>query len=78
MPRDGGFMSTLPRFSSLSALPREGRTMIDYDVTLAWASLMLLAIGLVTVKVVAALRTSSVPPAASTVNGFARLSVIPP
>ena len=39
MPRDGGFMSTLPRFSTLGALPREGRAMIDYDVTLAWASL---------------------------------------
>jgi cell division protein FtsW len=49
MPRDSGFLSALPRFSSLSALPRESRTMIDYDVTLAWVALMLLAIGLVMV-----------------------------
>jgi cell division protein FtsW len=49
MPRDGGFLSTLPRFSTLGALPRESRTMLNYDVTLAWASLLLLAIGLVMV-----------------------------
>jgi cell division protein FtsW len=49
MPRDGGLLSTLPRFSTLGALPRESRAMLDYDVTLAWASLLLLAIGLVMV-----------------------------
>ena len=49
MPRDAGLLSTLPRFSALAALPREGRTMLNYDVTLAWASLLLLAIGLVMV-----------------------------
>jgi len=49
MPRDTGLLSTLPRFSALAALPREGRTMLNYDVTLAWASLLLLAIGLVMV-----------------------------
>jgi len=49
MPRDTGLMSTLPRFSALAELPREGRTMLNYDVTLAWASLLLLAIGLVMV-----------------------------
>ena len=49
MPRDAGLLSTLPRFSALAAFPREGRTMLNYDVTLAWASLLLLAIGLVMV-----------------------------
>ena len=49
MPRDAGLLSTLPRFSALAVLPREGRTMLNYDVTLAWASLLLLAIGLVMV-----------------------------
>ena len=49
MPRDAGLLSTSPRFSALAALPREGRTMLNYDVTLAWASLLLLAIGLVMV-----------------------------
>src|ERR1700674_752712 len=49
MPRDAGLLSTLPRFSALAMLPREGRTMLNYDVTLAWASLLLLAIGLVMV-----------------------------
>src|SRR5256885_13694017 len=49
MPRDTGLLSTSPRFSALAALPREGRTMLNYDVTLAWASLLLLAIGLVMV-----------------------------
>ena len=49
MPRDAGLLSTLPRFSTLGALPRESRAMLNYDVTLAWASLLLLAIGLVMV-----------------------------
>ena len=49
MPRDAGLLSTLPRFSALAALPREGRAMLNYDVTLAWASLLLVAIGLVMV-----------------------------
>src|SRR5437762_3643294 len=49
MPRDAGLLSTLPRFSTLGALPREGRAMLNYDVTLAWAALLLLAIGLVMV-----------------------------
>jgi len=49
MPRDAGLLATLPRLSALAALPREGRTMLNYDVTLAWASLLLLAIGLVMV-----------------------------
>jgi cell division protein FtsW len=34
---------------SLRSLPRNPRTMLPYDVTLAWSSLMLLAIGLVMV-----------------------------
>jgi cell division protein FtsW len=49
MPRDAGLLSTLPRFSTLGALPRESRAMLTYDVTLAWATLLLLAIGLVMV-----------------------------
>jgi len=49
MPRDAGLLSTSPRLSTLAALPREGRAMLNYDVTLAWASLLLLAIGLVMV-----------------------------
>ena len=49
MPRDAGLLSTSPRFSALAALPREGRAMLNYDVTLAWASLLLVAIGLVMV-----------------------------
>src|SRR5207237_64901 len=44
MPRDTGLLSTLPRFSALAALPREGRTMLNYDVTLAWASLLAVAL----------------------------------
>ena len=36
-------------FGSLGALPRNPRTMLPYDVTLAWSSLLLLAIGLVMV-----------------------------
>ena len=49
MPRDASLLSTLPRLSSLGAFPREGRAMLDYDITLAWASLLLLAIGVVMV-----------------------------
>jgi cell division protein FtsW len=49
MPRDTGLLSTLPRLSTLGALPRESRVMLNYDVTLAWAALLLLAIGLVMV-----------------------------
>jgi len=36
-------------FGALRALPRNPRTMLPYDVTLAWSSLLLLAIGLVMV-----------------------------
>jgi cell division protein FtsW len=48
MPRDG-FLATLPRFSPLAGTPRETRSMLVYDPTLAWAALLLLAIGLVMV-----------------------------
>jgi len=48
MPRDG-FLATLPRLSPLRAAPREGRTMLVYDPTLAWSAGLLLAIGLVMV-----------------------------
>jgi cell division protein FtsW len=47
MPRDG-FLATLPRFYPLAA-PRESRAMLAYDPTLAWAALLLLALGLVMV-----------------------------
>ena len=49
MPRDADLLATSPRLSALGAFPREGRAMLNYDVTLAWASLLLLAIGLVMV-----------------------------
>jgi len=49
MPRDGGLLSTLPRFYPLAAAPRESRAMLAYDPTLAWAALLLLATGLVMV-----------------------------
>jgi hypothetical protein len=49
MPRDADRLATLPRLSALGAFPREGRAMQNYDVTLAWSSLLLLAIGLVMV-----------------------------
>ncbi len=47
MPRDG-LLATLPRFYPLAA-PRESRAMLAYDPTLAWAALLLLAIGVVMV-----------------------------
>ena len=49
MPRNGAVAAGLPRPSSFSALPRESRTMLAYDTTLAWGTLLLLAIGLVMV-----------------------------
>ena len=48
MPRDG-FLATLPRLAPLGGAPRESRAMLVYDPTLAWAALLLLAIGLVMV-----------------------------
>jgi cell division protein FtsW len=49
MPRDIAARAALPRFSLWRAEAREPRAMLNYDVTLAWAALMLLAIGLVMV-----------------------------
>ena len=49
MPRDTAARAALPRFSLWQAQTREPRTMLNYDVTLAWAALLLLAIGLVMV-----------------------------
>jgi cell division protein FtsW len=49
MPRDATLRSTFPRLSALAAAPREGRAMLTFDTTLLWASLLLLAIGLVMV-----------------------------
>jgi cell division protein FtsW len=49
MPRDATLRSTFPRLSALAAVPREGRAMLTFDTTLMWASLLLLAIGLVMV-----------------------------
>jgi len=55
MPRDSGNTGTLRPFgrlkawSSLGALPRDPRTMLTYDASLAWAAILLLAIGLVMV-----------------------------
>jgi cell division protein FtsW len=48
MPRDG-FLATLPRFYPLAGAPRDSRAMLAYDPTLAWAALLLLAIGVVMV-----------------------------
>jgi cell division protein FtsW len=48
MPRDG-LLAALPRFSPLAGASRETRSMLVYDPTLAWAALLLLAIGLVMV-----------------------------
>ena len=39
----------LKAFGSIGALPRNPRTMLNYDATLAWAALLLLAIGVVMV-----------------------------
>jgi cell division protein FtsW len=39
----------LKAFGSIGALPRNPRTMLNYDATLAWSALLLLAIGLVMV-----------------------------
>jgi cell division protein FtsW len=49
MPRDATLRTTLQRLPKLALLPREGRAMLTYDVTLAWATLLLVAIGLVMV-----------------------------
>jgi cell division protein FtsW len=49
MPRDITARAALPRFSLWRAEAREPRAMLNYDVTLAWAGLLLLAIGLVMV-----------------------------
>ena len=49
MPRDAGLRFALPRFSLLSGLQREPRGMANYDATLVWAALLLLALGLVMV-----------------------------
>jgi cell division protein FtsW len=48
MPRDAGLRSSLPRFAWFGTPPR-GARMLNYDPTLAWAALLLLAIGLVMV-----------------------------
>src|SRR5215471_9414991 len=49
MPRDSAARAALPRFSQWRAEAREPRAMLNCDVTLAWAALLLLAIGLVMV-----------------------------
>jgi cell division protein FtsW len=49
MPRDAGLRSAFPRFSLLSGAQREARGMASYDASLAWATLLLLALGLVMV-----------------------------
>jgi cell division protein FtsW len=49
MPRDAALRATRQRLPSLLILPREGRAMLTYDVTLAWATLLLVAIGVVMV-----------------------------
>ena len=55
MPRDSVSTGTLRPFgrlkawTSLGALPRHPRTMLTYDASLAWAAILLLAIGLVMV-----------------------------
>jgi cell division protein FtsW len=49
MPRDAGARAALPRFSLLQGIAAEPRAMPSYDASLAWAALMLLAIGLVMV-----------------------------
>ena len=42
-------LSALKSFGSIGALPRNPRTMLAYDASLTWATLLLLAIGLVMV-----------------------------
>ncbi len=42
-------LASLGSFGSLAELPRNPRTMLAYDVSLTWAALLLLAIGLVMV-----------------------------
>jgi cell division protein FtsW len=49
MPRDTVLRVAFPRLSALAAAPRETRAMLTFDTTLAWSSLLLLAIGLVMV-----------------------------
>jgi cell division protein FtsW len=49
MPRDTVLRAAFPRLSALAAAPRETRAMLTFDTTLAWSSLLLLAIGLVMV-----------------------------
>ncbi len=49
MPRDTVLRTTLQRLPSLATLPRDSRAMLTYDVTLAWATLLLVAIGVVMV-----------------------------
>ena len=55
MPKDGAGTRTLrpfgmlKAFGSIGALPRNPRTMLVYDASLAWAAILLLAIGLVMV-----------------------------
>ncbi|MGH8712726.1 MAG: FtsW/RodA/SpoVE family cell cycle protein, partial [Casimicrobiaceae bacterium] len=49
MPRDPGFLASLPRLSSIAAVPRETRAIPAYDASLAWSALLLLALGLVMV-----------------------------
>ena len=49
MPRDTGLRAALPRLSLLKGDPREPRGMAACDATLAWAALLLLALGLVMV-----------------------------
>ena len=48
MPRDG-LLATLPRWSAPAGAPRNSRTMLSYDPTLAWTAFLLLAFGLVMV-----------------------------
>ena len=49
MPRDTVLRNALPRFSLFSHGEREPRGMANYDATLAWSALLLLALGLVMV-----------------------------
>jgi cell division protein FtsW len=55
MPKDSSAQATLGSFGilkavgSIGALPRNPRTMLAYDASLAWSAILLLAIGLVMV-----------------------------